>query len=236
MRLNLSVLLGSLLLVACSSSGPVNLASPPGAITPTPSASVIPAVPSSIPVAINTLPDGWKRYEGANFSVALPSTWKVLPVTTDGLSEVLAGVPSDDRAQITYMVEGSIANGAKFFAYDTDKSHRTLGLIPNFNIILQAGVRDYPFDLVAESNVKQLPTLKGFIEPANHKRLTLANGKPVEEVRYKLDVSGNVQLALVQYLTVASDLLFVLTFSGPVAQSEAFTIVATQAYIYFQGH
>ncbi len=179
--------------------------------------------PSPSPIVL-VVPSGWQELTvpEESFAIAVPPRWQRLPVTSQELQATLAQIRQSNPELATALgarAQELIAGGVKLWAFDFDASSVQTRLATNLTVTRQTVTSPPSLDTYVAVNVSQLEQLSSLQGDVQHERVSIG-ALPAERVRYNLnfqasDGSTGVS-AITQYLILAGDQAFVLTFATPV--------------------
>lgn len=199
------------------------------------------ATPQATSIVL-VVPNGWSEYPvpDQNFAIALPPTWRRLPINSSELDAALQVVRQSNPELATALgasAQELLQSGVKFWAYDPDPSSLKSNFATNVTVTRQTLPNEVSFDayvLVNVSQIEQLSTRQGSV---SHERVTLSN-LPAEKIRYNIVFQSSdgtsITSAITLYLLLYRNDAYVLTYATRLEQLDHYAATFDQSAATFR--
>ena len=164
--------------------------------------------------------------EEEGFSLALPPGWQVFDLSSDSLESMLESVV-DENPELGQMigpqVRGLAAAGIKFYALDLSPEATAGGFPMSVNIVKQAMGMEVAPDFMADIAAGQLESLESVKGDVTTREIDLPAGEAAQilyEMNMALPTDGRLDLAMVQYLLVRGEDVYVLSMGSSADDAE----------------
>ncbi len=185
---------------------------------------------NSPPQPTPTLEAGWKLYRVPDdgFAVALPPTWKQIPVDqSDVATDIDTLARRNPELGSAAGTQSSIAALIKFIGIDTAPEGNVGSFTTVVNIFHRTQPFEAPLDVYIPITLKALQDLPYGSKPVLHRRVQTLAGE-AEEFQFhntlKLPNDQNVTTANRQYILVHAREFYLITCTAPLKQEDRYAL------------